>query len=168
MTNNKKHLYIIGAGFAGQTIADDIKRKKIFGTVSAFLDDDKKLIGTKIDDIPVIGPIENVASALRCSEQDEAIIAIPSAPTERIKKIYETLKNIGFSHIKILPGGFHQVRNIFIDGVGDIHLHGLPDDAGQRFRVRHRLYEIQGIFMMPVPHQGYLAGSIRIAHGQFD
>ena len=26
MTNNKKHLYIIGAGFAGQTIADDIKR----------------------------------------------------------------------------------------------------------------------------------------------
>ena len=34
MTNNKKHLYIIGAGFAGQTIADDIKRKKIFGTVS--------------------------------------------------------------------------------------------------------------------------------------
>ena len=76
MTNNKKHLYIIGAGFAGQTIADDIKRKKIFGTVSAFLDDDKNLIGTKIDDIPVIGPIENVASALRCSEQDEAIIAI--------------------------------------------------------------------------------------------
>lgn len=115
MTNNKKHLYIIGAGFAGQTIADDIKRKKIFGTVSAFLDDDKNLIGTKIDDIPVIGPIENVASALRCSEQDEAIIAIPSAPTERIKKIYETLKNIGFSHIKILPG-ISQVVN------GDAHL----------------------------------------------
>ena len=92
MTNNKKHLYIIGAGFAGQTIADDIKRKKIFGTVSAFLDDDKNLIGTKIDDIPVIGPIENVASALRCSEQDEAIIAIPSAPTERIKKNIRNIK----------------------------------------------------------------------------
>ena len=29
----EKRIYIIGAGFAGQTIADDIKRKKIFGKV---------------------------------------------------------------------------------------------------------------------------------------
>ena len=48
-----KRLYIIGAGFAGQTIAADIKRKRIFGTVAAFLDDDKALIGTKIDGVPV-------------------------------------------------------------------------------------------------------------------
>ena len=53
MNTNKKHLYIIGAGFAGQTIADDIKRKKIFGTVSAFLDDDKNLIGT-IQNVKII------------------------------------------------------------------------------------------------------------------
>ena len=37
----EKRIYIIGAGFAGQTIADDIKRKKIFGKVNAFIDDDK-------------------------------------------------------------------------------------------------------------------------------
>lgn len=37
-------LYIIGAGFAGQMIAEDIKRKKIFGKIAAFLDDDKGLI----------------------------------------------------------------------------------------------------------------------------
>ena len=30
----EKRLYIIGAGFAGQTIADDIRRKKVFGTVT--------------------------------------------------------------------------------------------------------------------------------------
>ena len=36
-----KRIYIIGAGFAGQTIADDIKRKKIFGKVNAFIDDNK-------------------------------------------------------------------------------------------------------------------------------
>ena len=45
---DEKRLYIIGAGFAGQTIADDIKRKKVFGTVKAFLDDDKNLIGKQI------------------------------------------------------------------------------------------------------------------------
>lgn len=108
--NSEKKLYIIGAGFAGQTIADDIRRKKIFGSVAAFLDDDQSLIGTKIDDIPVIGPIENVATFLRSSRNDEAIIAIPSAPVEKIKQIYETLKKAGFAHIKILPG-ISQVIN---------------------------------------------------------
>lgn len=99
-----KRIYIIGAGFAGQTIADDIKRKKIFGKVNAFIDDDKNLIGTVIDGIPVLGPIDNVASVLGNSDTDEAIIAIPSAPTERIREIYEILKKNRFSHIKILPG----------------------------------------------------------------
>ena len=100
----EKRIYIIGAGFAGQTIADDIKRKKIFGKVNAFIDDNKDLIGTSIDGIPVLGPIGSVASVLQNSDLDEAIIAIPSAPTERIREIYETLTKNGFSHIKILPG----------------------------------------------------------------
>lgn len=100
----EKRIYIIGAGFAGQTIADDIKRKKIFGKVNAFLDDDKKLIGTTIDNIPVLGPISSVASILSNSDVDEAIIAIPSAPIERIREIYEILTKNGFLHIKILPG----------------------------------------------------------------
>lgn len=102
----EKRIYIIGAGFAGQTIADDIKRKKIFGKVNAFIDDDKEVIGTSIDGIPVLGPIKAVASVLTNagSNLDEAIIAIPSAPTERIKEIYETLTKNGFDNIKILPG----------------------------------------------------------------
>ncbi|MBO7638944.1 MAG: polysaccharide biosynthesis protein [Treponema sp.] len=103
-------LYIIGAGFAGQMIAEDIKRKKIFGEIAAFLDDDEKLIGRKIDGIPVLGPIENVASLLRVNGIDEAIIAIPSAPVERIRQIYQTLKKSNFLHIKILPS-ISQVVN---------------------------------------------------------
>ena len=64
----EKRIYIIGAGFAGQTIADDIKRKKIFGKVNAFIDDSKDLIGTKIDGIPVLGPIAGVTSILNKSQ----------------------------------------------------------------------------------------------------
>ena len=96
-------MYIIGAGFAGISIAGDIKRKKIFGKVAAFLDDDKSLIGQEFDGIPVLGPVADIAKILRCTDSDEAIIAIPSASVERIKEIYETLKSGGFKHIKILP-----------------------------------------------------------------
>ena len=103
MNRSDKHLYIIGAGFAGISIASDIKRKKIFGKVAAFLDDDKSLIGREFDGIPVFGPVADIAKIIRCTDSDEAIIAIPSASVERIKEIYETLKSGGFKHIKILP-----------------------------------------------------------------
>ena len=99
----EKGIYIIGAGFAGQMIAQELKRKKIFGQVIAFLDDDQEIIGKTIDGIPVLGPIAHFTSFLRHSDRDEAIIAIPSAPKERIKEIYELLTKANFSRIRILP-----------------------------------------------------------------
>jgi FlaA1/EpsC-like NDP-sugar epimerase len=103
MNKTEGRLYIIGAGFAGQMIADDIAKKKVFGTVTAFLDDDMNLAGTKIDGIPVLGPVEDVAGALRVDPLDQAVIAVPSAPVERIRKIFDALKKCGFVKIKILP-----------------------------------------------------------------
>ena len=99
----EKGIYIIGAGFAGQMIAQEIKNKKIFGQVVAFLDDDQEIIGKTIDGIPILGPIAHFTSFLRHSDRDEAIIAIPSAPKERIKEIYELLTKANFSRIRILP-----------------------------------------------------------------
>lgn len=108
-------LYIIGAGFAGQMIAEDIKRKKIFGKIAAFLDDSNDLIGKQIEGIPVLGPIETVAPILNVNGIDEAIIAIPSATVERTREIYSALKKANFFHIKILPS-ISQVIN------GNVHL----------------------------------------------
>ena len=104
MNNSESRLYIIGAGFAGQMIAKDIVSKKVFGTVTAFLDDDKNVIGSKIEGIPVLGPIESMADALHPDPScDQALIAIPSAGTDRIREIYSALKKCGFTQIKILP-----------------------------------------------------------------
>ena len=97
-------LYIFGAGFAGQTLANEIKSKGIFGEVVAFLDDDKEKIGRRLDDIPVLGPIRDVARLLRLQSGDEAIIAIPGAGRECLKELYGILKNAGFERIRILPG----------------------------------------------------------------
>ena len=99
----EKFVYIIGAGFAGQMLGKELKEKKIFGQVAAFIDDDPNVIGKEIDGIPVLGPINHFISFLRRTDNDEAIIAIPSAPTSRINEIYQILKNCGFSRIKILP-----------------------------------------------------------------
>ncbi|MDR2068987.1 MAG: polysaccharide biosynthesis protein [Spirochaetaceae bacterium] len=108
-------LYIIGAGFAGQTLANEIRTKAIFGEVVAFLDDDPEKIGRKIDGIPVLGPIRDVARLLRMNPADEAIIAIPSASREYLKELYGILKRAGFERIRILPGISQIIE-------GDAHL----------------------------------------------
>ena len=108
-------LYIIGAGFAGRTLANEIRQKAIFGEVVAFLDDDSEIIGRKIDDIPVLGPIRDVARLLRMNRADEAIIAIPSINGEYLKDIYTILKKAGLARIRILPGISQIIE-------GDAHL----------------------------------------------
>jgi FlaA1/EpsC-like NDP-sugar epimerase len=118
----KTNIYIIGAGFAGQMLAEEIARKKIFGAVAAFLDDDEKLNGTYIDGIPVLVPVEKMIPLLRRSERDEAIIAMPSSPQTRIRSIYLALNANGFTRIRILPaisqvvdGAAHLVQAREID-----------------------------------------------------
>jgi FlaA1/EpsC-like NDP-sugar epimerase len=103
-TQRTGRLYIIGAGFAGQTLANEIKTKAIFGEVVAFLDDAPEKIGQKIGGIPVLGPIKDVARLLRMNPADEAIIALPEASREYLKEIYGILKRAGFERIRILPG----------------------------------------------------------------
>jgi len=111
----RSQLYIIGAGFAGRTLAKEINVKAIFGTVVAFLDDDPEKIGKKIEGIPVLGPIRDVARLLRMKSADEAIIAIPSASREYLAELYGILKSAGFQRIRILPGISQIVE-------GDAHL----------------------------------------------
>jgi FlaA1/EpsC-like NDP-sugar epimerase len=102
--HNQGRLYIIGAGFAGQTLAHEIKAKAVFGEVVAFLDDNPEKIGRRINGIPVLGPVRDVARLLRMNPADEAVIAIPSASREYLKEIYSVLKKAGFVKIRILPG----------------------------------------------------------------
>jgi FlaA1/EpsC-like NDP-sugar epimerase len=111
----RKSIYIIGAGFTGVTLAAEIRSKKIFGRVVAFLDDDPGKIGTRIDAVPVLGPIDAVIEILKTTPADEAIVAIPSATRTQISRIYAVLRRAKFARIRIVP----QVSQI-VDG--EVHL----------------------------------------------
>jgi len=111
----KNRIYIIGAGIAGIGIAKEIKEKRIFGKVVAFLDDDAGKIGKTIDAIPIVGPLHSVAELLKATPADEAIIAIPSATREQLKNIFTILKKADFAKIRILP----RIAQIL---EGDAHL----------------------------------------------
>ncbi len=103
MKSSDSRIYIIGAGFAGVSIAAEIRRKGILGTVVAFLDDDDQKIGTRVDGIPVLGPINDVIELLQRTPADEALIAMPGASKERLRQIYLVLLRAGFRTIRIVP-----------------------------------------------------------------
>ncbi len=102
-TKRKNRIFVIGAGFAGTSIAREIRRKGILGEIAAFLDDDPAKIGKSLDGIPVLGPIADVVNLLEKSPTDEALIAIPSASREKLKQLYAILELAAFSRIRILP-----------------------------------------------------------------
>ncbi|MFW5848982.1 MAG: polysaccharide biosynthesis protein [Spirochaetota bacterium] len=103
MGTSTNRIYIIGAGFAGVSIAEEIKRKGILGHVVAFLDDDREKIGSRIDGIPVLGPINDVVDLLQRTPADEALIAMPGVGRERLRQIYLVLLRAGFARIRIVP-----------------------------------------------------------------
>ena len=105
MSNSRRtRIYIIGAGFAGISLARDIREKRFPAEVVAFLDDDREKIGTRVDGVPVLGPIDAAATLVEKRPADEALIAIPSASREKLRSIYGVLERAGFSRIRILPG----------------------------------------------------------------
>ncbi|MFW5828013.1 MAG: polysaccharide biosynthesis protein [Alkalispirochaeta sp.] len=100
---SSSRIYIIGAGFAGRAIAREIQEKGVIGRVVAFLDDDPQKIGTRIDNVPVLGPIDQVVSLVEKTPADEALIAIPSASREDLRRLHTTLRRADFARIRILP-----------------------------------------------------------------
>jgi FlaA1/EpsC-like NDP-sugar epimerase len=110
-----KQLAIIGAGFAGREIVADIRSKGVFGNVLLFLDDDPEKVNTHIDGIPVEGPICRAPEIFAEYRIDEALIAIPGATGDQLRRIYGSLKGANIQRIRILPG-ISQIVD------GDAHL----------------------------------------------
>ncbi|MCG8480899.1 MAG: polysaccharide biosynthesis protein [Spirochaetales bacterium] len=100
---SRARIYVIGAGFAGRAIAREVSEKGVIGRVVAFLDDDPDKIGSRIGGIPVLGPIEHVVSIVDKTPDNEAVIAIPSATRESLRRLYTTLRGADFNRIRILP-----------------------------------------------------------------
>ena len=131
-------IYVIGAGFAGRGIARELSTKGVIGKVVAFLDDDSEKIGGKIDGIPVLGPIDDVVRLLEKTPADEALIAIPGASRERLRRLYTTLRRANFERIRILP----SISQIVADEAHFIQTRRIdPQDLLGRTPVNIRLRE---------------------------
>jgi FlaA1/EpsC-like NDP-sugar epimerase len=97
-------ILIIGAGDAGEKILREInENEQLNYHVMGFIDDDPQKQGRSIHGIPVIGKIDHLPYLSQKSEVREALIAIPSASGDRMRRILEVCKNCEIEY-KTLPG----------------------------------------------------------------
>ena len=86
-------MLIIGAGDCGEKICRQFRENpSIQSHVVGFLDDDISKIGRKIHGVPVLNTIDELEHTVKTTEVDDVIIAIPSASSERMRRIVDLCK----------------------------------------------------------------------------
>ncbi len=104
LEKDRKRLLIIGAGDCGETIYREIRGNDRLGySVTGFLDDDPMKQGKTIHGVPVLGAICDIQEAAQKTRADEALIAIPSARGEQMRRIVEHCRQGGVE-FKTIPG----------------------------------------------------------------
>lgn len=94
---------VIGAGSGGKLVLDEIHNNvRLNNKVIAFLDDDEKKIGKRLNGIPIYGPIANVKEFIEKYNIAEVIIAIASLKQDRLREIISLFENENIK-IKRLP-----------------------------------------------------------------
>jgi len=96
-------IIIVGAGKAGELIANDIlKNKESPFRVAGFVDDDTKKQGTAVAGAKILGTVSELRKLIKQHDIQEVFIAIPSERGEIIRKIIESTSGLRVVY-KILP-----------------------------------------------------------------
>jgi FlaA1/EpsC-like NDP-sugar epimerase len=99
-----KNLLIIGAGNAGEKILREIHdNARLQYRVVGFLDDNPVKVGRKIHGVPVLGYISEIKAIAAKVKANEALLAVPSATGEQMRRIVELCKESGIAY-KTIPG----------------------------------------------------------------
>lgn len=87
-------ILILGAGRAGEALVRDLRR---FGTYHpiGFLDDAARLRGSKVQGVPVLGKVEDVADIARETAAKLLVIAMPSADANAMQRIVMACERTG-------------------------------------------------------------------------
>ncbi|WP_043959475.1 nucleoside-diphosphate sugar epimerase/dehydratase [Lysobacter sp. A03] len=87
-------ILILGAGHAGDALVRDLRRLGSYQPVG-FLDDARRLRGSKVQGIPVLGGVEEVAEIARETAARLLVIAMPSATANEMQRVVAACERSG-------------------------------------------------------------------------
>ena len=84
-----KRVILIGAGSAAHTIIREIRRPDSHYVAVGCLDDDRSKLGIRIDNVRVLGTVDQLPEVLSSEPADEVLIAVPSATGSQMRRFVE-------------------------------------------------------------------------------
>lgn len=115
-SNSRKRALLVGAGRAGKIIIKEVmnasESDEVAGqyNIVGIVDDNKKLTGQKVKDIPVIGTTDKIVSICEAEKIDTILMAIPSCTEEERRRILGECSKTPCK-IKVIP----YVGNLIFD-----------------------------------------------------
>jgi FlaA1/EpsC-like NDP-sugar epimerase len=101
---HRKRVLIIGAGAAGEKILREILENfQLHYEVAGFIDDNFDKFGRTIHGVPVLGSVEKLPGIIERENIEEALIAIPSAGGEQMRRVVDICKDCSVP-FKTMPG----------------------------------------------------------------
>jgi FlaA1/EpsC-like NDP-sugar epimerase len=88
LTSSRKVL-LIGAGIGAQTVVREIKLPGSEYSPVGYVDDDPSKAGLKIEGVPVLGTVDQLAELVNSYPTDEVLIAVPSASSKQMQRFVE-------------------------------------------------------------------------------
>lgn len=87
-------ILILGAGHAGEALVRDLRRSGTYQPVG-FLDDAARLRGSKVQGVPVLGRVQDVAEIARETAAKLLVIAMPSADANALQRVVVSCERTG-------------------------------------------------------------------------
>lgn len=124
--HNQKNVMIVGAGYMGRIIIDDIitnQNDKYIPVVA--VDDNPAKKGKRLQGIKIAGNCEQIPELVKVYDVDEIIICMPSAKKERLNQIYKIAVSTE-KKVKTTPAmneilndntNIHRARNVEINDI---------------------------------------------------
>jgi FlaA1/EpsC-like NDP-sugar epimerase len=90
-----KKVLLIGAGAGAQTVVREIGHAGSEYAPIGYVDDDRSKVGLKIEDIPVLGTVDQLPDLVLTYPVDEILIAVPSASSKQMQRFVEVCEHTG-------------------------------------------------------------------------
>src|SRR6266478_2403159 len=102
--SSSKRVIVIGAGSAAEIILREIRRPGSGYAPVGCLDDNRSKLGVRINNVPVLGTVDQLPDLILSAPVDEVLIAVPSATGQQMRRFVEICNqaNISFRTVPAL------------------------------------------------------------------
>jgi len=102
--SSSKRVIVIGAGSAAEIILREIRRPGSGYAPVGCLDDNRSKLGVRINNVPVLGTVDQLTDLISSAPVDEVLIAVPSATGQQMRRFVEICNqaNVSFRTVPAL------------------------------------------------------------------